>query len=82
MFWHVLVKKLMTVFVGKILFSTELDEGEALPVLLVNDPALVCTEVLAYQLDVGVHHEGNLWVDVVRGAQQAQGRHFTMKEFE
>ena len=82
MFWHVLIKKLMTVFVREVLVSAELDEVGAVPVFLVNDPILVSTEVLAYQLDIRVHRERDLWVDVVRGAQQAQDGYFTIEELE
>ena len=80
MFWHVLIKKLMTVFIGEVLVSAELDE--VIHIHCVDDSHLVCLEVLAYQLDIRVHREGDLWMDVVRGTQQAQGGNFRIEKLE
>ena len=82
MFWHVLIKKLMTVSIREVLALAVFDEGETFLVYLVDDTFLISMEVLAYQLDIRVYCEGDLLADVVRGTQQAQGGHFIVKELE
>ncbi len=81
MLWHVLLQQPMALVFREVRVRAKLDQLVALSVLLVDapPPQLICPQVLADELDVGVDQEADVGVDVVGRAEELEGWYFSVE---